>query len=161
RAGPRHGRRPSSLTIRLSVSRTAGADRIGLPIGACGGAAFQRRGGSRIQAPPESWRSGRFCYNDLREDANHRRPPIGSPLGSLNPERRSRAKPPMGSGAQRGMRTTRWVLALVLTAVALGTAAWLITSVNELHDRLARHSQPLALVFVGAAGLLAVASAVA
>src|SRR5205823_4747114 len=99
--------------------------------------------------------------NELRGDANHRRPPIGSPLGSLDPERRSRAKPPMGSGAQRGMRTTRWVLALVLTAVALGTAAWLITSVNELHDRLARHSQPLALVFVGAAGLLAVASALA
>ncbi len=59
------------------------------------------------------------------------------------------------------MRTTRWVFALILTAVALGTAAWLVTSVNELHDRLARHSQPLALVFVGSAGLIAVASALA
>src|SRR5947209_16645154 len=59
------------------------------------------------------------------------------------------------------MRTTRWVLALVLAAVALGTVAWLVTSVNELHDRLARHSEALALVFVGTAALLAVASALA
>jgi small GTP-binding protein len=59
------------------------------------------------------------------------------------------------------MRTTRWVLALVLAAVAIGTVAWLITSVNELHDRLARHSEPLALVFVATVGLLAVASALA
>ncbi len=59
------------------------------------------------------------------------------------------------------MRTTRWVFALVLTAFALGTAAWLVTSVNELHDRLARHSAPLALVFVGTAGLLAAASGLA
>src|SRR3954467_8405532 len=59
------------------------------------------------------------------------------------------------------MRTTRWVLALVLAAVALGTAAWLVTSVNELHDRLARHSEALALVFVGTAALVAVVSALA
>jgi small GTP-binding protein len=57
------------------------------------------------------------------------------------------------------MRTTRWVFALLLTAVALGTVAWLVTSVNELHDRLARHSEPLALVFVGTAALVALASA--
>src|SRR5437588_7109783 len=57
------------------------------------------------------------------------------------------------------MRTTRWVFALVLMAVALGTAAWLVASINELHDRIARHSQPLALVLVGAAALLIVASA--
>jgi small GTP-binding protein len=56
------------------------------------------------------------------------------------------------------MRTTRWVFALVLVAVALGTAAWLVASINELHDRLARHSQPLALVLVGTAALVVVAS---
>jgi small GTP-binding protein len=59
------------------------------------------------------------------------------------------------------MRTTRWIFALVLTFVAIGTVAWLITSVNELHDRLVRHSEPLALAFVAAVGLLALASAVA
>jgi small GTP-binding protein len=57
------------------------------------------------------------------------------------------------------MRTTRWVLVLLVIAVGLATAAWLVTSVNELHDRLARHSQPVALVFLGAAGLLVVLSA--
>jgi small GTP-binding protein len=57
------------------------------------------------------------------------------------------------------MRTTRWVLALVLTVVSVGTVAWLLTSVNELHDRLARHSAPLALAFVATAGVLAVVSA--
>jgi small GTP-binding protein len=59
------------------------------------------------------------------------------------------------------MRTTRWAFALVLAAVALGTAAWLITSVNDLHDRLARHSEPLALVFVGTAALVVLASSLA
>ena len=34
------------------------------------------------------------------------------------------------------MRTSRWLLAVTLTAVALGATAWLIASVNELHDRL-------------------------
>src|SRR3954452_4025635 len=57
------------------------------------------------------------------------------------------------------MRTTRWVFAVVLAAVAVGTVAWLVTSVNELHDRLARHSDALAMVFVGTAALLAVVSA--
>ena len=57
------------------------------------------------------------------------------------------------------MRTTRWVFALILAAVALGTVAWLVTSVNELHDRLDRHSPQLALVFVGTASLVAAASA--
>jgi small GTP-binding protein len=59
------------------------------------------------------------------------------------------------------MRTTRWILALVLTAVALGTAAWLIASINNLHENLARHSEPLALVFAGSAALLLVASGLA
>ncbi len=35
---------------------------------------------------------------------------------------------------------SRWVLALVLTVVALGAAAWLAVSVGEMHDRLAKHS---------------------
>src|SRR4051812_31001766 len=61
--------------------------------------------------------------------------------------------------AKRVMRTSRWVFALILTAVALGTVAWLVTSVNELHDRLARHSEPMALAFIGSAALVALASA--
>jgi small GTP-binding protein len=56
------------------------------------------------------------------------------------------------------MRTTRWVFALVLTAIALGTAAWLITSVTALHDRLAEHSKWLALAFAAAAALVVAAS---
>lgn len=59
------------------------------------------------------------------------------------------------------MRTTRWVLAVLLMAVAVGTVAWLITSVNDLHDRLARHSEPLALVFVATTSLVALGSALA
>src|SRR5271166_3744919 len=59
------------------------------------------------------------------------------------------------------MRTTRLAFALVLLAFALGTVAWLVASVNDLHDRLAKYSAPLALVFVGTAGLLAVASGLA
>ena len=59
------------------------------------------------------------------------------------------------------MRTSRWLLALVLTAVALGAAAWLIASIGEMHDRLARHSGTLALVFLGHRRAVAVASALA
>ncbi|WP_406700995.1 GTP-binding protein [Singulisphaera sp. Ch08] len=53
------------------------------------------------------------------------------------------------------MRTARWLAPLVLAAIALGAAAWLFTSVGEMHDRLAKHSTGLALVFLGIAGLLA------
>src|SRR5262249_40883973 len=59
------------------------------------------------------------------------------------------------------MRTSRWVFALLLAAVALGAAAWLIASANDLHDRRARHSQPLALVFVGTAAVVVLASSLA
>lgn len=59
------------------------------------------------------------------------------------------------------MRTSRWILALLLTAVALAATAWLVASVNELHDRLAKHSSGLAVVFVGTALLVAAASALA
>jgi small GTP-binding protein len=53
------------------------------------------------------------------------------------------------------MRTARWLAPLVLSAIALGAAAWLFTSVGEMHDRLAKHSNGLALVFLGVAGLTA------
>ena len=53
------------------------------------------------------------------------------------------------------MRTARWLAPLVLAAIALGAAAWLFSSVGEMHDRLAKHSNGLALVFLGIAGLLA------
>ena len=59
------------------------------------------------------------------------------------------------------MRTSRWLLAITLSAVALGATAWLIASVNELHDRLAKHSGTLALVFVGVALVVAAVSALA
>lgn len=59
------------------------------------------------------------------------------------------------------MRTSRWLLPLVLAAVVLGAAAWLFSSVGEMHDRLARHSTSLALAFLGIAGLVAAASALA
>src|SRR3954451_12088514 len=75
------------------------------------------------------------------------------------PRRGTRVEPTAVNEAMSRMRTTRWVLALVRSAVALGTVAWLVTSVNELHDRLARHSEPLALVFVGTASFVALASA--
>src|SRR4051794_7394111 len=90
-------------------------------------------------------------------------PMVGAPPGrSGSPGSAGGGQPhPRNNRAKLAMRTTRWVLALVLTAVALGTVAWLVTSVNELHDRLARHSEPLALVFVGTAALVALASALA
>jgi uncharacterized protein len=59
------------------------------------------------------------------------------------------------------MRSNRWILALVLMIVALGAAAWLVVSIGDLHDRLAAHSRPLALAFVGLAVLAASASGLA
>ena len=60
------------------------------------------------------------------------------------------------------MRTsTRLLLALTLTILALGTAAWLVASVSDLHDRLARHSTALALAIVAVAVVAASAAAVA
>lgn len=57
------------------------------------------------------------------------------------------------------MRTSRWLVPLVLVALILGAAAWLVTSVGEMHDRIARHSNGLALVFLGGAGLVVAAAA--
>src|SRR5262245_53720096 len=59
------------------------------------------------------------------------------------------------------MRTARWLLPLVVAALAFGAAAWLFTSVGEMHDRLARHSNALALAFLAVAGLCATISAIA
>lgn len=59
------------------------------------------------------------------------------------------------------MRTSRWLLPIVLVVVACAALAWLTVSVVEFHDRVERHSRPLALAFVGIAGLVAAASAVA
>ncbi|WP_435017143.1 YcjF family protein [Tundrisphaera sp. TA3] len=59
------------------------------------------------------------------------------------------------------MRTQRLWLALVTLAFALGMAAWLITSVGEMHDRLAAYSPPLAIGFVVLAVTIAMTSAIA
>ena len=44
--------------------------------------------------------------------------------------------------------STRLMLGLGLTIVALGLAVWLVASVGELHDRIARHSPTAAVVLV-------------
>jgi small GTP-binding protein len=59
------------------------------------------------------------------------------------------------------MRSSRWVLPVVLAVVAVAALAWLTVSVVEFHDRVERHSRPLALVFIGVAGLTAAISALA
>jgi small GTP-binding protein len=51
------------------------------------------------------------------------------------------------------MRSTRLLLALSLTIVALAMAAWLVISVGDLHDRLAKHSSYLAITFLSLAGV--------
>lgn len=53
------------------------------------------------------------------------------------------------------MRTSRSLIALVVVAVLLGSAAWLFSSVGAIHDRLARYSDTLALGFLAAAALAA------
>jgi small GTP-binding protein len=58
-------------------------------------------------------------------------------------------------------RTQRVWLILVALTVTLGMAAWLITSVGDLHDRIAGVSPPLAIGFVLVVTLTASASALA
>ena len=58
-------------------------------------------------------------------------------------------------------RTQRLWLILVALTVTLGMAAWLITSVGDLHDRIAGTSQPLAIAFVVLVILTASATAFA
>lgn len=60
------------------------------------------------------------------------------------------------------MRTsTRLLIALGLTIVAVGVIAWLTASVGELHDRVARHSPTLAIGLIGVAVVAASVSAIA
>lgn len=57
--------------------------------------------------------------------------------------------------------STRVMLAMALSIVALATVAWLIASVGDLHDRVARHSPLLAVTLVSLAVLAASVSAIA
>ena len=57
--------------------------------------------------------------------------------------------------------STRLMLGLTLLIVALGLAVWLVASVSDLHDRLARQSPVLGLAFVALAVVMAFASALA
>jgi small GTP-binding protein len=59
------------------------------------------------------------------------------------------------------MRTSRFLLPVLLAVVALVAAAWLLASVGDMHDRLSRLSPALGLVFIGLAALVAVVSALA
>ncbi len=58
-------------------------------------------------------------------------------------------------------RTQRLWLILVAVTATLGMAAWLITSVGDLHDRVAQTSQPLAIALVVLVSLTASATAIA
>lgn len=55
--------------------------------------------------------------------------------------------------------STRLLLALSLAIIALGMAGWLVASVTDLHDRLARVSPPLAFGVLAAAIVAATAAA--
>lgn len=56
-------------------------------------------------------------------------------------------------------RTRTFWLSLAGLTVALGTVAWLVASVGEMHDRIARTSPELAIGFIVAAGLASTAVA--
>ena len=58
------------------------------------------------------------------------------------------------------MRTSRFLLPVVLIVVAICAAAWLLASVGEMHDRLAKHSLTLAQIFIALAGLVALVAGV-
>src|SRR5690242_11318474 len=57
-------------------------------------------------------------------------------------------------------RTQRLWLSLAGLTVSLGAAAWLVASVGEMHDRLARTSPGLAVGFVAVAVLAASGTAI-
>ncbi len=57
------------------------------------------------------------------------------------------------------MRSTRIVLPLVLVVVAIASTAWLLVTIIDMHDRLAKHSDTLAVVFICVSGLTALVSA--
>lgn len=57
------------------------------------------------------------------------------------------------------MRSSRWIVPLVVLSIVLSALAWLFSAVGAMHDRLARYSDVLALGFLGAAGLVAAGAA--
>jgi small GTP-binding protein len=57
------------------------------------------------------------------------------------------------------MKTQRLLLALLLTIIALATAAWLVASIGDLHDRVAKHSPRVATAVVGGVVVASLASA--
>ena len=59
------------------------------------------------------------------------------------------------------MRTSRFLLPFLVVVVALTATAWLLVSVGDMHDRLAKHSVWLARGFIGIAGVLTIVSAAA
>jgi len=59
------------------------------------------------------------------------------------------------------MRTARWLVPLILSALTLAAAAWLFTSVGEMHDRIARHSEKLAFLFLALSAVLACIAGIA
>jgi len=59
------------------------------------------------------------------------------------------------------MRTARYLIPFLLVVTAAVTGAWFLSSVGDMHDRIARHSDRLALGFLAAVGLAGAASLVA
>ena len=59
------------------------------------------------------------------------------------------------------MRTSRVVIPLVLTIIALFLSAWLLTAFRGLHGDIARQSRTMGLIFLGVAGASATASVLA
>ncbi len=59
------------------------------------------------------------------------------------------------------IRTSRWVVPLLLVVLAIASTAWLIQEIVGFHDLIQRHSAPLAVTFLVFVGLVAAASALA
>jgi small GTP-binding protein len=59
------------------------------------------------------------------------------------------------------LRTYRYLLPVVLITVALVALAWLLASVGDMHDRLARYSPRVAMLFIGLALVTAVVAVLA
>jgi small GTP-binding protein len=57
------------------------------------------------------------------------------------------------------MRTSRFLLPVVMVVVALVATAWLVGSVGDMHDRLAKHSVRAAQAFIAVAALVALGAA--
>ncbi len=58
------------------------------------------------------------------------------------------------------MRTSRWLIPIAVLTIVLLAGAWLLVSLGEMHDRLAKHSSLLAIGFLAIAGLAAGLSAI-